>query len=318
MPHVPPSIATDIKTMAASLGFDACGYTVAHSIDEQAQRRYGQWLEQNHHGCMEWAARHLDVRDDPSLLLDGAQSVIMLAMNYYPARRQPANAPQFAAYAYGRDYHEVVRERLHRLAAFITEQTGSACRCCVDTAPLRERYWAQQAGLGFIGLNNQLILPGRGSYFFLGGIVTTLPLPPDEPCTLTCGACHACIDACPTQALPADGAVDARRCLSCLTIELRGPLPEWAGKAMGNRVYGCDICQQCCPHNRHAIPTAMTELQPSEAFLRLTADDIRQMTPTTFSQLFAHSAVRRTKLTGLQRNQAAIDAARSSDDDDDT
>ncbi len=309
MPAAAHPIAHRIKAQAASLGFDAVGFAEARAVEPAARQCYERWLAQGRHGCMAWAGRHNDVRDDPRLLLDGAQSVIMLAMNYYPAFRQPADAPQFATYAYGRDYHEVVRERLHRLAAFITEATGCACRCCVDTAPLRERYWAQQAGIGFVGVNNQLIVPGRGSYFFLGAVITTLALPPDAPCTLSCGQCGECLAACPAQALDGTGAVDARRCLSCLTIELRGPLPAWAGQAMGNRVYGCDACQQCCPHNRQATATTIDELQPTAEFLRLTAADIRQMTPTEFSHLFAHSAVRRTKLTGLQRNQAAIDHA---------
>ena len=295
-------LAADIKSRAAALGFDACGFATARRVDEEARNRYRQWLSQGRHGCMSWAARHEEVRDDPRLLLDGAQTVIMVAMNYYPALLQRPDAPQFAWYAYGRDYHEVLRQRLQSLAEHIADTTGCTSRCCVDTAPLRERYWAQQAGLGFIGLNNQLIIPGKGSCFFLGALVTTLQLPPDPACTLTCGECRACLDACPTQALSGDGAVDARRCLSCLTIELRGPLPEWTRAVMGHRVYGCDTCQQCCPHNQHATPTAITEFQPTDAFLQLTAAAIQEMTPETFSRLFSHSAVKRAKLSGLQRN----------------
>ena len=310
MPHSLSSIATGIKAQAAALGFDACGFARAQPVGGQAQQRYRQWLAGGQNGCMEWAARHAEVRDDPRLLLDGARTVIMLAMNYRPPRLQPAEVPQFAWYAYGRDYHEVLRERLGRLATYIREAATCECRCCVDTAPLRERYWAQQAGLGFIGRNNQLILPGRGSYFFLGAVLTTLELPPDEPCLLTCKGCGACVAACPAGALSGDGAVDADRCLSCLTIELRDPLPLWAGQAMGNRVYGCDACQHCCPHNRHATPTTVTDFHPTEAFLRLDAEAIRQMTPEVFSHLFAHSAVRRTRLAGLQRNLAAIEAAK--------
>ncbi|MBR6284359.1 MAG: tRNA epoxyqueuosine(34) reductase QueG [Muribaculaceae bacterium] len=310
MPHSPSSIAAAIKAQAASLGFDACGFARAQPVDEVARQRYRQWLKNGHHGCMEWAARYGEVRDDPRLLLDGARTIVMLAMNYHPPRLQAADVPQFATYAYGRDYHEVLRERMQRLAAFIHETTGGRCRCCVDTAPLRERYWAQQAGLGFIGLNNQLIVPGRGSYFFLGAVLTTLELPPDAPCTLSCEGCGACVAACPTGALSGDGAADASRCLSCLTIELRGPLPAWAGQAMGNCVYGCDACQQCCPHNWQAAPTTVADLHPSEQFLRLDAAAIRHMTAEEFSHLFAHSAVKRTKLAGLQRNLAAIEDAK--------
>ena len=295
-------IAHDIKTQAQRLGFDACGFAVAQPVDAVAREQYRQWLAQGRQGCMAWAERYCDVRDNPQLLLDGARTVIMLAMNYYPGQMQPQQAPQFAYYAYGRDYHEVMRERMRELAQFIVSETGCDTRCCVDTAPLRERYWAQRAGLGFIGLNNQLILPGRGSYFFLGAVVTTLELPADEPCRLSCGECRACIAACPGHALGYDQPVDARRCLSCLTIEYRGELPQWARDVMGNRVYGCDECQRCCPHNRHAQPTAIADFRPTEEFLSLTAADIRHMTSAQFKRMFGHSAVQRTRLQGLQRN----------------
>ena len=255
---------------------------------------------------MEWAARHCDLRDDPERLLPGAKSVVVVAMNYYPPRLQPADAPQFAYYAYGRDYHEVIKQRLWQLAASLEQLAPCQTRCCVDSAPIRERYWAQQAGLGFIGLNNALILPNRGSYYFLGVLLTTLELEPDTPCTLSCGACRACIDACPSGALSGDGAVDARRCLSCLTIEHHGELPDWVSSVLGNRVFGCDECQKCCPHNRHAQPTQVTELHPTDDFLSLTYDRIAQMDQPEFSRLFSHSAVRRTKLAGLQRNLSIV------------
>ncbi len=270
-------------------------------------QRYREWLESGGNGCMDYAARYLDVRDNPELLLEGARSVIVVAMNYYPARRQSDDAPQFAYYAYGRDYHEVMRDRLQRLAAYIRElDEGCATRCCVDTAPLRERYWATQAGVGFVGRNNTLIVPGKGSFFYLGAIVTTLELTPDEPCTLTCGDCGLCETACPAGALKGGKPVDASRCLSCLTIEYRGELPEWSREALGNRVYGCDECQRCCPHNRNARPTAVPELQPSEEFMSLTAERIMAMDQAEFSRIFSHSAVKRTKLAGLQRNMAHI------------
>lgn len=296
------SLKSTLQERARALGFDACGVARAHRVDDVAALRYDQWLAQGRHGCLEWAARHRELRDDPTQLLPGAQSVVVVAMNYYPARLQPQEAPQFAYYAYGRDYHEVVKQRLWQLAAAIEQMGPCQTRCCVDSAPIRERYWAQQAGVGFIGLNNALIVPGRGSYYFLGIVLTTLWLEADEPCTLSCGECGACVAACPSGALTGDGAVDARRCLSCLTIEYRGELPHWVRGVMGNRVFGCDACQQCCPHNRHAQPTAVTELQPSEDFLSLTRERIAQMDQTEFSRLFSHSAVKRTKLAGLQRN----------------
>ncbi len=298
----PCSIESLIKQRAAELDLDACGIARAHAVSPVAAQRYRQWIADGKNGCMEWAGRYLDVRDDPQLLLPGARSIIMVAMNYYPQRLQPQDAPQFALYAYGRDYHEVMRDRLQRLAATVRELAGECeTRCCVDTAPLRERYWAVEAGIGFVGRNNTLIIPGRGSYFFLGAIVTTAQLTPDEPCRLTCDDCGACERACPGQALRG-GAVDARRCLSCLTIEYRGELPQWAQDALGQRVYGCDECQRVCPHNRHPQPTTVPELQPSDAFMNLTASDIMAMDQPAFSRLFSHSAVKRTKLPGLHRN----------------
>ena len=291
-----------IKARALELGLDACGIARAQAVSPEAAQQYRQWIAQGGHFCMDYCARYLDVRDDPRLLLEGAQSLIVVAMNYYPAVFQPDDAPQFAYYAYGRDYHKVMRNRLKQLAAFVSENGGGATRCCVDTAPLRERYWAQQAGIGFVGRNNTLIIPGRGSYFFIGTLLTTLALTPDEPCTFTCGDCGACINACPTAALPPinatageaaiSGAVDASRCLSCLTIEYRGELPEWARKALGNKVYGCDECQQACPHNRDARPTTIPEFHPTPEFLALTHEQLKTMSPTTFATLFAHSPIR--------------------------
>ena len=228
MPSPSIDISTMIKSQALSLGFDACGFAAATPVDEEAVARYDRWIELGHNGCMAWAAGHRDLRRDPSMLLEGAQTVISLALNYYPARFQPSEAMRVAYYAYGRDYHEVLREKLTELAHFIEEITHCTTRPCVDSAPIRERYWAQRAGIGFIGRNNCLILPGKGSYFFLGEIVTTAQLPPDEPCRMTCGDCGRCIEACPSGALKGNGAADCNRCLSCLLIENHtDELPEW-------------------------------------------------------------------------------------------
>lgn len=302
------AVAHRVKQAAHSLGFDACGIASVGEVDAEAVTRYRMWLSRGGHGCMAWAARHSEVRDNPALLLEGARSLIMVAMNYYPSVRQHPSAPQFAYYAYGRDYHEVLKERLRELAATVTSLAGGTSRACVDSAPLRERFWAQQAGLGFVGRNNQLILPGRGSYFFLGALLTTAELPCDAPCEEQCSGCGACERACPAGALRGGAAVDAGRCLSCLTIEHRGELPEWVGKVIGNRVYGCDECQRCCPHNAHATPTTVAELAPSQEFLGLTLDKILAMTPADFSRVFSHSAVKRTKLEGLKRNAALVKA----------
>ena len=308
MPSANPDIATLIKSQAGSLGFDACGFAAATPVDDEAVARYDNWIEQGHHGCMRWAEGHRDLRRDPALLLQGARTVIALAMNYYPATRQPAGTLRVAYYAYGRDYHEVMREKLTELAHFIEQITHCITRPCVDSAPIRERYWAQRAGLGFIGRNGCLILPGKGSFFFLGEIVTTAQLSPDEPCTMTCGDCGRCVEACPAGALRDDGTVDASRCLSCLLIENHAEqLPAWVGDVIGNRVVGCDSCQLCCPHNAHAEPTTVPDFAPTEAVMNLTRERIRSMKPGDFKRTFAHSAISRLRYKTLLRNAALAD-----------
>ena len=303
MPSPSIDIATRIKSQATSLGFDACGFAAAAPVDDEAVARYDRWIELGHNGCMQWAAGHRDLRRDPSLLLDGAQTVISLALNYYPTRFQPPEAMRVAYYAYGRDYHEVLREKLTELAHFIEQITHCATRPCVDSAPIRERYWAQRAGLGFIGRNNCLIIPGKGSYFFLGEIVTTAQLPPDEPCTLSCGDCGRCIEACPSRALTGDGAADASRCLSCLLIENHDEqLPDWVAQVVDDKVVGCDECQLCCPHNAHAVATTVADFAPADAVMSLTRDRIAQMSAGDFKRTFAHSAISRLRHKTLRRN----------------
>jgi len=303
MPSPSIDIASLIKSQATSLGFDACGFAAATPVDDEAVARYDRWIELGHNGCMAWAAGHRDLRRDPSMLLDGAQTVISLALNYYPSRFQPEGTLRVAYYAYGRDYHEVLREKLTELAHFIEGITHCATRPCVDSAPIRERYWAQRAGLGFIGRNNCLILPGRGSYFFLGEIVTTAQLPPDEPCTMTCGDCGKCLVACPSGALSDEGAADASRCLSCLLIENHDEqLPDWARAVAGDRVVGCDECQLCCPHNAGAVATTIEDFALTDAVETLTRDRINQMTSGDFRRTFAHSAISRLRPKTLRRN----------------
>lgn len=300
-----------IRRKAIDSGFTAVGFAEAAAVGDEADLRYDKWLDDGRHGPMGYMANHRDLRRDPRSLLDGARSVICLAMNYYPVRLQSPQAPQFAYYAYGRDYHDVVRQRLAGVAEFIRSQYGGECRCCVDTAPLRERYWAQRAGIGFVGRNNQLIIPGRGSYFFLGEILTTVALPPDKPLAAVCGDCRRCVDACPVGALNASGrCLDARLCISCMTIEHRGDLPDNVAQRLGNRVYGCDECQKACPHNRFASPTAIEEFTPSDEFLELTAEKLAQMTEDDFRRIFRRSAVKRAKYAGLMRNIEALEKFR--------
>jgi epoxyqueuosine reductase len=287
----------------------ALAWGVAHAVpvDNDALEHRYSWLADGKNAGMDYLERYSDIRANPDLLLPGAQSIIVAAFNYYPARRQPAAAPQFAWYAYGRDYHDVVRTRLSKVVdALSAAHPDDSFRICVDTAPIMERYWAVKAGVGFIGRNAQLIIPGHGSACFLGEIVTTLPLASSAPCTLSCPeGCDKCLRACPGHAISPDATVDARRCLSYLTIEHRGDFPTDIPH-LGRRVYGCDTCQSVCPLNANAVPTTIPELQPSDAFLSITDDTLAALTPEEFSALFSRSAVKRAKLAGLLRNLHAI------------
>lgn len=285
-----------IRQWAIEAGASRCGFAAARTVDPAAAEIYERWTARGAHGSMQYCAKYADVRRDPRLLLEGARTVISCAFCY--------NAPQqsaiIAKYALGLDYHWVVKERLMALGRRIEEAFGGQTRPLVDTAPMRERYWAQQAGLGFIGINNQLIIPGLGSYFFLGELLWTGELEPDAPCTEACKGCMACVKACPGGALDGQGGCDARRCLSYLTIEHRGPLP--AEPSLGGKAYGCDACQKVCPHNQGALFTGIPELQPRPEILALTPQDLLEMTPSHYKKLVARSAMRRAPLSQLLRN----------------
>lgn len=298
-----------IKELAKEQGFTRCGFAKSEEIDDVAKDSYCNWLEANKHDEMHYMENYQEIRNNPDGLLPGARTVICFAMNYKPAVEKPKNMPQFAKYSYGKDYHDVVKKHLRPIEQYITETTGAECRICVDTAPIRERYWAQKAGIGFIGKNNQLIIPDKGSYFFLSEIITTAAFESDSPCEESCGNCRLCIDHCPVGALSIKGgAVDARRCLSCQTIEHRGELKELTSKRLGNRIYGCDECQDVCPHNKKSKATTVEELAPSQEFMELDWEKAEEMNEDDFKRIFKGSAVKRCKYEGLQRN---IQAAKS-------
>ena len=298
-----------IKAEALRLGFFACGIARARPVDEATAARYRLWIASGGHAGMHYLADNIDKRLDPTLLLPGARSIVVVAMNYAPARRIPDDEYQIAAYAYGQDYHDVLKQRLRQLTGGPSLDDGwGEAKVCVDTVPLLERYWAWQAGLGFIGRNHQLIIPHAGSQFFLGAIVTTAAADHyDGPMPSRCGTCHRCIDACPTGALAIDHSMfNSQKCLSYQTIENRGDIDETVRDKLGNSIYGCDRCQQACPWNRFARPTDIPELQPREELLLMRRADWQQLTVEQYRALFRGSAVKRAKYEGLVRNIRAV------------
>lgn len=289
----------------ALAGASHVGIAEAMEVDNQAQQIYRSWIADGCNGSMSYLEKYDALRSDPRLLLDNAQSVICFAFPYFHPGRRNDDALPIARYARGRDYHDILRQRLTLVVDGLTQNYGGAYRICIDTAPLRERYWAMRSGLGFIGLNNQLIIPGSGSYFFLGEILSTIPFRPDPVGKQTeCERCGRCVRACPTGALEANGRCNASKCLSYLTIEHRGDFPE--GTDLHGSFYGCDRCASVCPHNASPRISTIEEFAPDPRRTALTRADILSMTPETFAETFRGSAMKRAKLAGLQRNARAI------------
>jgi epoxyqueuosine reductase len=298
----PRQRAALIKAKAHELGFLACGVARAGFLEAEAPR-LEQWLRQGKQGSMAYMERHFDLRLDPTKLVPGAKSVISLAYNYFtPPRQEDPEAPKLSTYAYGRDYHKVVKKRLKPLMAFIEEQFGQVdMRAFVDSAPVLEKAWAERAGIGWRGKHTNVIRQGAGSFFFLCELITDLELEADAPATDHCGTCRRCIDACPTDAITPYG-VDGSRCISHLTIELKEAIPqEFAGR-MESWAFGCDICQQVCPWNRFSTPHTEPEFIPKAELLGLSAEEWHGMTEVVFERIFEGSAVKRTKYVGLRRN----------------
>lgn len=303
------SLKDKIKAEASRLGFFVCGFARAEPVSEAMRRHYLGWLADGRNADMAYLGNNLDKRFDPRLLMPGVKTIVVVAQNYFPARRLAEGEPQIADYALGLDYHDIVKQKLRQLAATV----GIAdYRAFVDTAPVLERYWAVRAGLGWIGKNQQLIIPHAGSEFFLGELFVTVELPPDEPLPNRCGTCHRCVDACPTHALSLPATCvegygditrfDARLCLSYQTIENRGELTVGAKAAMGDTFYGCDRCQRACPWNRFAKPSSEPLLQPREELLAMTRQKWGNLTEEDYRRLFKGSAVKRAKYEGLMRN----------------
>lgn len=292
-----------IKEQALQMGFAACGIAVAEKVDGPNQEALYQWINLDLQGKMDYLAKNLDKRLDPTKLVDGARSVICVALNYFPAQHIAAKEYQLAWYAYGEDYHTVIKDKLNKLLHYISSLIpNTEGRVFCDTAPLLEKYWAWKSGLGWIGKHTQLIIPHAGSTFFLGEIIINQPLAYDQPMPNRCGHCTRCLQACPTGALQAPYILDARRCLSYLTIENREEIPQHAAQCMDNCIYGCDRCQIACPWNRFASPCTEKRLQPKTKLLQMTTKDWDQLTIEEYRALFKGSAVKRAKYEGLMRN----------------
>lgn len=295
--------STLIKSIARQLGFDACGITKAIPVHPEMQQKLLSWLNKDYQAGMAYMDNHFEKRTNPCLLVEGTRSIVCVALNYYPSHSLPQEQLQFAYYAYGKDYHDIMRQKLTQMLERIQAQIPTAeGRAFCDTAPILERYWAEQAGLGWTGKNTQLIIPGKGSYFFLGELFLNIDLHYDKPMENHCGNCTRCLNACPTHALEAPRLLNANRCLSYLTIEHRGDIPKEAALMLGQRIYGCDSCQHACPHNRFASPHHTPAFNPSNDFLQMKADDWENLDIETYRKIFKGSAVKRAKYEGLMRN----------------
>lgn len=297
-------LTNEIKAKAIELGFLGIAIAKAEHMDPEA-RRLEQWLNQGHHGEMSYLANHFDKRVDPTELVPGSKSVISLMYNYFSEDTQEdPHAPKIAMYAYGKDYHKVVKKKLTTLYRWINETYGEINgRCFVDSAPVLERDWARRSGLGWIGKHSLLVHPQKGSYFFLCEIILNLDLTYDLPIRDHCGTCTRCIDACPTDAISPDGyLMDASKCISYLTIELKGDIPETFSNQMQNWMFGCDICQQVCPWNRFSQQHTEPKFEPHPDLLSMHRSEWEEITEEIFDEIFVGSAVKRTKFTGLKRN----------------
>lgn len=286
----------------------SCGIANAAPLDDDA-RRLEQWLHKGYQGTMQYMERYFDMRVDPTKLVPGAKSVITLLLNYYPAQEQQANTPNIAKYAWGTDYHYVIREKLNQLLTFIKENIGDVDgRGFVDSAPVLERSWAVNSGLGWIGKNGNLLNKQSGSFFFIATLITDLSLIPDAPfATDHCGSCTRCLDACPTQAIVSPTEVDGSKCISYLTIELKDALiPSEFHNKMEDWMFGCDICQDVCPWNRFSKPNAEQAFTPIPEILNLSLAEWEAMSEETFRKVFKSSPMARPKWKGIQRNIRAI------------
>lgn len=293
-----------IKDEAQRLGFLSCGISKADYLEHEAPY-LENWLKKGYQGQLSYMENHFDKRLDPRLLVEGAKSIISLSYNYYTSDKQTdPSAPKISKYAYGVDYHFIIKDKLKELLAFIQDHIGEVSgRAFVDSAPILDKAWAEKSGLGWVGKHSLLLSKSHGSFFFLAELVVDLELEYEQQlATDHCGSCTRCIDACPTDALQGNKVVDASRCISYLTIELKDEMPtEFTGK-MDNWMFGCDICQDVCPWNRFSIQHQEPKFQPHPKLLQMSKKEWEEITHETFNEVFKKSAVKRTKYAGLKRN----------------
>lgn len=293
-----------VRELASELGFDYCGIARARKLDDDA-RRLEKWLQKGMHGSMKYMENHFELRVDPGKLVPGAKSVITLLLNYFPSQKQEQGKYKISKYAYGSDYHSVIRQKLNVFLQRLREQAGEVQgRGFVDSAPVLERSWAQQSGAGWVGKSGNLITRGSGSYFFIATLISDLELEYDDPFVKDyCGSCTRCIDACPTEAIQADRVIDGSKCISYFTIELKDMLlPENMEGKFDNWMFGCDVCQDVCPWNRFAKPTRETAFEPLPAVLNFSNSQWEELTEESFRRIFANSPIKRSKFKGIRRN----------------
>jgi epoxyqueuosine reductase len=291
-----------VKAEAKRLGFDFCGISKAAFLEEDAPR-LENWLTKKMNGQMDYMANHFDKRLDPRLLVEDARSVISLLFNYYPKQEQRNDVPKISKYAYGDDYHTVIKNKLKEFLESLQKQIGQINgRVFTDSAPVLDKAWAKKSGLGWIGKNSNLINKDQGSFFFIAELIVDLELEYDGPIADYCGTCTKCIDACPTDAIVAPYIVDGSKCISYLTIELKENIPAGFKNKMDNWAFGCDVCQDVCPWNRFSKPHSEPLFNNTNGLLNYSANEWNEMTEEVFNSVFKNSAVKRTKFKGLKRN----------------
>ena len=295
-----------VKTIAEQLGFDQCGIAKVERLDKDAIR-LEKWLNKGYHGEMSYMENHFELRVDPSKLVPGAKSVITLLYNYFPTEKQHEGTPKIAKYAYGNDYHEVIREKLHEFLFLLRESLGEIQgRGFVDSAPVLERSWAEKSGLGWIGKNSNLINTKKGSFFFISTLITDIELEANSPVKKDyCGTCNRCVEACPTAAILPEKTIDSTKCISYMTIEMKS---KEATNELKNKtadwIFGCDICQDVCPWNRFSKPTTEKKFEAIEEVLSFSLDDWKSLNKESFNYIFKNSAIKRSKWEGIMRNLA--------------